>query len=139
MIRLAGIALLALGCSDAPAPAPPTPSAPAAPAPKSTASAAGSPADRAAKVYDRRCRLCHGPQGKGDGPAAGTLNPRPRAFDAPGWQATVTDAHIARVILEGGAAVGLSGQMPPHADLKPKPEVVEALVAYVRGLGGAAR
>ncbi|MBI1987179.1 MAG: c-type cytochrome [Nitrospinae bacterium] len=31
-------------------------------------------------VYAKRCRFCHGPEGKGDGPVADYLNPRPRDF-----------------------------------------------------------
>src|SRR5438477_12657114 len=34
--------------------------------------------DLGAKVYTERCVLCHGPNGKGDGPAAAGLNPKPR-------------------------------------------------------------
>lgn len=128
-------ALFALGCSDAPK-APAT-TAPKTVAPRTAASTAGSPTDRATKFYDRRCRMCHGTRGQGDGPLAGTLQPRPRSFSTPGWAAKVTDAHIAKVIVDGGAAAGLSAQMPAHADLQKKPEVVEALVQYVRQLGVA--
>ena len=32
------------------------------------------------KIYDFRCAPCHGLEGKGDGPAAMTLDPRPRDF-----------------------------------------------------------
>lgn len=79
--------------------------------------------------------MCHGTRGLGDGPASGTLQPRPRTFADAKWQASVTDAHLRTVILEGGAAVGLSAQMPPNADLKKKPEVVTALIRHLRALG----
>jgi hypothetical protein len=45
----------------------------------------------------------------------------------------VDDAHIARVIVEGGPSVGLSVAMPPSPGLAGDPEVVAALVAQVRG------
>lgn len=32
------------------------------------------------KIYERRCLPCHGVNGAGDGPAADTMNPRPRDF-----------------------------------------------------------
>jgi mono/diheme cytochrome c family protein len=32
---------------------------------------------RGAELYTQSCSLCHGPQGKGDGPVGVTLNPRP--------------------------------------------------------------
>src|SRR5881628_2368773 len=32
------------------------------------------------RVYARRCAVCHGPDGRGNGPAAPSLTPRPRDF-----------------------------------------------------------
>src|SRR5258706_15412795 len=32
------------------------------------------------RVYARRCAVCHGPDGRGNGPAAPSLIPRPRDF-----------------------------------------------------------
>lgn len=37
-------------------------------------------AARARALYDTRCAICHGTDGRGDGPIAGTLEPRPRDF-----------------------------------------------------------
>ena len=39
---------------------------------------------------------------------------------------------IAKVIVEGGAAIGKSPMMTANPDLKDKPEVVKALVAKIR-------
>ncbi|HYM67436.1 MAG TPA: c-type cytochrome, partial [Patescibacteria group bacterium] len=33
-------------------------------------------------LYRRHCAVCHGIAGRGDGPAAGLLSPRPRDFTA---------------------------------------------------------
>jgi mono/diheme cytochrome c family protein len=42
--------------------------------------------DRGKKLFEQNCVQCHGPIGKGDGPAASTMNPRPRNFTEPsGW------------------------------------------------------
>lgn len=35
---------------------------------------------RAEELYRRNCAICHGAEGRGDGPAAGVLDPRPRNF-----------------------------------------------------------
>jgi mono/diheme cytochrome c family protein len=35
---------------------------------------------RGKELYESNCVTCHGPAGHGDGPAAGTMNPRPRNF-----------------------------------------------------------
>ncbi|HXC50837.1 MAG TPA: c-type cytochrome [Candidatus Limnocylindrales bacterium] len=86
-------------------------------------------------VWQQRCSTCHGAGGKGDGAAAAALVPKPRDFTSADWQKSVTDDHLQKVILEGGQSVGLSMLMVPNADLAPKPDVVKALVAHVRGLG----
>ncbi len=100
-----------------------------------TAAPAKSPASEAKSIFDTRCVVCHGDHGAGDGPGAAALNPKPRAFGDKTWQASVEDDHIAKIIVEGGAAVGKSPAMPPNADLKAKQEVVAELVKIVRGFG----
>jgi mono/diheme cytochrome c family protein len=90
----------------------------------------------AARIWVERCANCHGPRGLGDGEGAKILPVRPRALVDSGWQSSVTDEHIATVILEGGQAVGSSPLMAANPDLRSKPEVVDALVRYIRDLGG---
>jgi len=92
-------------------------------------------ATEADQVWSTRCALCHGAAGKGDGPAAGPLNPKPRDMTDKKWQASVDDAHIELVIVKGGPAVKLSPMMAANPDLESKPDVVKALRAKVRGLG----
>lgn len=130
---------LAFGCSNKkssePASQPEStaqaPAAPAAPTP----AAAASPADEAKQTFATLCSTCHGADGKGDGPAAANLNPKPRNYTDKAWQASVTDEQLAKVILEGGAAVGKSPLMPPNPQLKDKPEVIAELVKIVRSFG----
>jgi len=88
------------------------------------------------QVWTMRCSLCHGASGKGDGPAAGSLNPKPRDMSDQKWQGSVDDARIETVILKGGPAVKLSPMMAANPDLESKPDVVRALRAKVRSLGG---
>jgi cytochrome c553 len=83
-------------------------------------------------IFKTRCTPCHGAAGKGDGVAAASLNPKPRDYTSREWQASVTDADIERVIVQGGAAVGKSPLMVPNLDLATKPEVVAALRAKIR-------
>lgn len=103
----------------------------------STTSAASTGIDAAAakEIFDSRCSACHGTSGKGDGPGAAALNPKPRNYTDKAWQATVTDEQIKKTILLGGAAVGKSPIMPASPDLDSKPEVVAGLVKIVRGFG----
>jgi mono/diheme cytochrome c family protein len=96
-----------------------------------------SSADRkeAHEIFTTRCATCHGPFGRGDGPGAAALNPKPRNYADPAWQKSVTDAQIEKAIVEGGAAVGKSPLMVPNPDLAGKPGVVAALRDKVRSFG----
>src|SRR5690606_29057915 len=59
------------------------------------------------------CASCHGPAGKGDGPAAAALTPRPLDMsDGPRMRA-LSDAFLHQIIKDGGAAVKRSPTMPP--------------------------
>jgi mono/diheme cytochrome c family protein len=88
----------------------------------------------ASDIFKDRCVTCHGEQGHGDGPGASNLMPKPMDFHNSNWQVSVSDADIAKAIVHGGAAVGLSSQMQPNPDLEDKPGVVAALVERVREL-----
>ena len=88
----------------------------------------------AQKIWQNRCATCHGAQGAGDGPSAAGLDPKPRNFQNPAWQASVDDAHIKKVIVGGGAAAEMSPVMAPNPDLDGKEAVLDALVLHVRKL-----
>jgi mono/diheme cytochrome c family protein len=56
---------------------------------------------RGARVYAERCSGCHGDTGRGDGPAAAALVPRPRDFtDAAFWRDRTPDA-LRQVVRRG--------------------------------------
>ena len=109
------------------------------PAPKAAEPApepepASDPVAEAAEIYTNRCTVCHGETGKGDGAGSAALDPKPRDFTSPDWQGEVTDDHLAKIIVYGGAGVGKAPTMPANPDLDAKPEVVAELVKYIRGL-----
>jgi cytochrome c553 len=108
----------------------------AAPAPADTTSGGGGGGgyadQQAATIFKTRCSTCHGTDGRGNGPAALTLNPKPRNYTDPAWQKSVTDDHIKEIIVKGGAALGKSPNMLANPDLADKPDVVEALMKKVR-------
>src|SRR5262249_13511006 len=83
-------------------------------------------------VFASRCATCHGAGGRGDGPAAANLTPRPRDYTDASWQKSVTDDQLRKIILEGGFASGKSPLMPPNPDLTDKRDVLEGLVGIVR-------
>jgi len=86
------------------------------------------------RLYAQRCTMCHGDTGAADGFGARRVKPDPQHLDDVIWQGAVTDDEIAKAILDGGAAVSRSPMMPSNPDLKKKPALVKALVAYVRAL-----
>jgi mono/diheme cytochrome c family protein len=81
---------------------------------------------QAEKDYTQLCASCHGPQGKGDTPMAQALNPSPRDFSSPEWK--VSDEHIAKVIREGGASVGLSPLMAPWGSILDKKRIDDLVI-----------
>lgn len=87
---------------------------------------------KARQIFASQCSLCHGPEGRGNGPASAQMNPKPRDYSNKEWQKTVTDEHIAQVIIKGGGAMGLNPMMPANPTLASQPEVVEALVKLIR-------
>lgn len=126
------VSLLAVvACAKKEAPTQQAEPAAAAPAPVA-APAAEDPAHEARNLFKTRCVVCHGEDGKGDGPGAAALNPKPRNYTDAAWQASVTDEQIHKTIVFGGAAVGKSPNMPGNPDLESKPAVVDELVKRVR-------
>ncbi len=92
---------------------------------------------KAKELFKSRCASCHGEDGKGDGTAAKGMNPKPRNFHDPKWQKSVTDEHIEKVIVYGGAAVGKSPAMIPNPDLgnPSNKKKLKALVQLIRQFG----
>ena len=90
------------------------------------ASAAG--ADVGSQVFAKRCALCHGLEGHGDGLASKGLNPKPRNFHDAAYMATRTDAQLLEVIHQG------KGAMPKWEGQLSETEIT-AVLAHVRALG----
>lgn len=102
---------------------------PPAAAPESAATgAAAAPADLGSKVFAQRCALCHGPDGRGDGPGSVALNPKPRNFHDQAYMKTRTDAQLLEVIQKG------KGAMPRWQGVISDAEI-QAALEHVRELG----
>jgi mono/diheme cytochrome c family protein len=86
-------------------------------------------------MFDKRCAVCHGAGGAGDGPSADSFQPRPGNYTDPAWQASITDDQIKEIILKGGANLGKSPAMPSNTLLRERPEVLDGLVKIIRGFG----
>jgi len=87
-----------------------------------------------ARVYAQHCAVCHGPNGRGNGPAAPSLRPRPRDFTSGEFkykstppEAPAADADLIRTVREGLRA----SAMPYFGDLL-SDEEVRAVVAHLK-------
>jgi len=90
---------------------------------------------QAERMFATVCITCHGSDGTGHGPAADSLNPKPRDYTDAAWQASVTDDQLKQIILKGGAGVGKSPMMPGQPQLADQPEVLDGLVQIIRKFG----
>jgi mono/diheme cytochrome c family protein len=91
---------------------------------------------RGQHTYKLNCVPCHGPLGKGDGPSAAGLNPKPRDHSNREYMARLTDEMIAETVKMGGVIRGYPN-MPssPHI----KGEEMVGLVSFVRRLSDPER
>ncbi len=85
------------------------------------------------------CNSCHGMEGKGDGPIAAALDPKPRnytvgdfKFDANKDGTPGGDEDLALVIKNGAQPYGGSAMMMPNPTLSEAD--VKLLVTYIRSL-----
>jgi len=83
--------------------------------------------------YDQLCGGCHGTSGKGDGPAAGGLNPKPQDHTNGKYMNTLTDQYLFDIIKNGGVGIKKSPLMPAWGNTL-KDDDVRNLVAYIRSL-----
>jgi cytochrome c553 len=127
--------LVLAACSKGNEPPPPSSGSPnAQPESGPSKPRAGEPS-QAELMFGTVCATCHGKDGTGKGPAAESLNPKPRDYTDAAWQASVTDDQLKETILKGGQAVGKSPMMPGQPQLADHPEVLDGLVKIIRAFG----
>ena len=103
------------------------------------------------ELYAQQCVACHGAEGKGDGPAAGSLNPHPRNFHVTdGWKNGHKPSQIFKTLKEGipGSAMASFASLPAEdrwalshyvAAMNPQPQTdTDADLAAVGVKGGEA-
>ncbi len=88
------------------------------------------------RVYGARCVECHGRDGKGDGPSAAFLIPRPLDFTSGKYKirSTETGSVPTDDDLIGSVANGLPGSTMPAWSSALKPDEIRAVVAYIKSL-----
>jgi mono/diheme cytochrome c family protein len=95
------------------------------------ASADDSEMAKAHENYQSYCQKCHGEQGKGDGPGAAMLNPKPRDFADCANMQKRSDTELVKVIGEGGESIGMSADMQPWGGTLSEAEI-QSLIKFVR-------
>lgn len=78
-------------------------------------------------MFSTTCATCHGPEGKGDGVAGVTLNPKPRNFhEMTGWKNGPEINHMYKTLQEGVPGSGMAS----YANVPPEDRF--NLIMYVR-------
>jgi mono/diheme cytochrome c family protein len=80
---------------------------------------------RGTVLWSRHCAVCHGPEGRGDGPVAPSLRKKPKDLTRIATPPVFPDGVVAYRIAHGGEA------MPAWADALTEQEIWD-LVSYVR-------
>ena len=80
------------------------------------------------EIYEKRCVLCHGPDGRGDGPAGMVLEPPPTDLATADYWKARTPEQVRDAIVKGrpGTAMVPFGQLSSRE--------IDSLLAYLRSL-----
>ena len=120
------IALYSFGCGGNTETPPDTSGTPTpTPTPSDTAVVASS---EGAAIFKQRCALCHGPDGRGDGPGAKGLKPPPRNYHDHEYMNSMTDEQLLTTIRNGKGAMPAWGKILTEDQMR-------AVLAHVRQIG----
>lgn len=92
----------------------------------------GDPIAAGKQIFMQTCTPCHGQEGKGDGPASVSLDPKPRNLTDPAYMAQLNDRYLFELISRGGVAMGKSPLMPAQSSLAAQD--IGNVIAYVKTL-----
>jgi cytochrome c oxidase cbb3-type subunit III len=90
-------------------------------------------AEKTAALFQELCSVCHGVGGKGDGPNARGLEPKPADFTNCKTMAKDSDEVLLKIIKGGGQSVGRSTVMPAWGEALSEQQIDE-LIKFIRGL-----
>ena len=84
-------------------------------------------------VHVKNCQRCHGPQGKGDGPAGKLLKTKPADWTNKQKMSGLSDDYLFKIISGGGGSVGKSTLMPAFKG-KLSDAQIRDVIAFIRSL-----
>jgi mono/diheme cytochrome c family protein len=82
-------------------------------------------------IYAANCASCHGAEGMGDGPAANSLNPKPKPLATE--MNALKDDYLFWRIAEGGAFAPFASAMPAWKSILSEDEIWQ-VIAFLRTL-----
>lgn len=85
------------------------------------------------QVHVGNCQRCHGPQGKGDGPAGKLLKTKPADWTDKTKMSQLSDSYLFNIIANGGVGVGKSSLMPAFKD-KLSEQQIRDVISFIRSL-----
>ena len=88
-------------------------------------------AEAGAEIYDVNCATCHGPEGKGDGPAAAGLDPQPASLADTHMMEEMNDGALFWRVSEGGMMEPFNSVMPAWKDTLSEDEIWQ-VITYIR-------
>jgi mono/diheme cytochrome c family protein len=88
-------------------------------------------AEAGAEIYEINCASCHGPEGKGDGPAAAGLDPQPASLADAHLMEDMSDGALFWRVNEGGMIEPFNSAMPAWKDTLSQDEIWQ-VIAYIR-------
>ncbi|MDH5508764.1 MAG: c-type cytochrome [Nitrospinota bacterium] len=94
---------------------------------------AGTDPDQGAHYFSFYCVHCHGWGGKGDGPTAAELDPRPRNLTNGKYANYIDNLEMFKVIKGGGEARNMSAAMPPWGNILQDQDIWN-IVSFIRTL-----
>ncbi len=95
--------------------------------------AQGSNAFKGHELFDTYCFVCHGTDGKGDGPLAAKMQTRPANLTDKSRMSKRSEKDLFRIV-KGSNTHNINGAMPKWGQALSDPQI-KALVAYVSFLG----
>ncbi|MCJ7701022.1 MAG: c-type cytochrome [Anaerolineales bacterium] len=88
-------------------------------------------AEAGAKIYEVNCASCHGPEGKGDGPAAAGLDPQPASLADAHMMEEMNDGALFWRVNEGGMMEPFNSVMPAWKGTLSEDEIWQ-VITYIR-------
>lgn len=87
--------------------------------------------ERGEKVYERKCKKCHGAKGDGQGEASEKLTIKPASFSAPGYLKGRSDGQLFFITEKGSPNTDMEA-FGPGSETSLSKDDIWSVIAYIR-------